>query len=84
MANIHGNELGIYINIDQTNYDAYADGATDTPFSFIDNVDDTEDNISTQDAGFTTVGGNWKLVACATSCSLNLSNATISDGFNEF
>lgn len=49
MANIHGNELGIYID------SASADGA------------------NAANLGPTT----YQLVACATSCSLNLSNATI-------
>lgn len=49
MANIHGNELGIYIDSHS------ADGANATDLSET----------------------TYQLIACATSCSLNLSNATI-------
>lgn len=75
MANIHGNELGIYINV----ADYTADGAV-TDFSAIDNFDDTTtdpDEYPLQDALTNADLGEWVLVACATTCSLNLSNATI-------
>lgn len=80
MANVHGNELGIYINADSTDIAAYeaATGVTletITPFSYIDDID--ADDAPNSDLGTTTSGGNWVLVACSTSCSLNLSNATI-------
>ncbi len=66
MANIHGNELGIYIN----KTDATLNG-----FNFIDGPDVVSNGPTVNDD--LVDEGNWILVACATNCSLNLSNATI-------
>lgn len=75
MANIHGNELGIYINVSSADF---ANFDTDSANAVLDYS--WEDGNADADQG--TVGadaneGNWVLVACATTCSLNLSNATI-------
>ena len=63
MTNIMGNELGIYVNADGTDISTWDAADLDT------NIETTVvSNFQT---------GNWELVACSTSCSLNFSNSTI-------
>ena len=70
MANVHGNELGIYINVSDADFNAFtANGADLTTTTVLDYSVDADDDSADD--------GNWVLVACSTSCSLNLSNATI-------
>ena len=71
-----GNNIGIYVNLVGADYDAYVagvalgneDDAAELDYSFDDTVvvNDARDEAE----------GNWVLVACATTATLNLSNAT--------
>ena len=74
-----GNNIGIYVNLTGTDYDAYVaavanategeqeDTAVVTDYTWTDGDADLE-----RDAG----EGNWVLIACATSATINVSNST--------
>lgn len=72
-----GNNIGIYVNLTGGDYDAYtaAVAAADDSDDTTSVLDYSFDNLVANGRG-TEGEGNWVLIACATTATINLSNST--------